>query len=238
MPTRQSGIVWGAEAKPPGKRRNRRLCCVVHVQSKCGKCVMGRGANWSRIASRKRMRRQGVEDIKGATPVVSQRPKRPRRKVSKAELREQAEAAFLAWRFRFGRSGLGGSGLGGFGLGGSGIGGGRNGGGNGGRNGGVMNYASEVFKRVTRRRRPRLCRLLTQAPELEGSQTTKDSHCLPRQVCAHSFNPSLRSYASTFPLRAIRPGHRDPPRLLTSRSRRWMSFANASARSRSCFRCQ
>jgi len=42
------------------------------------------------------MRRQGVEDIKGKTPVVP--PKQPRRKQSKAELREQAAAAFLAWR--------------------------------------------------------------------------------------------------------------------------------------------
>jgi hypothetical protein len=42
------------------------------------------------------MRRQGVEDIKGETPLVRQ-PK-PRRKLSKAELREQASAAFLAWR--------------------------------------------------------------------------------------------------------------------------------------------
>jgi hypothetical protein len=58
---------------------------------------MGRGANWSRIDSRKRMRRQGVEDIKGATPVLEP-SKKPRRKVSKAELREQAEAAFRAWR--------------------------------------------------------------------------------------------------------------------------------------------
>ena len=57
---------------------------------------MGRGVNWSQISNRNRMRRQGVEDIKGKTPLVP--PKRPRRKVSKAELREQAEAAFLAWR--------------------------------------------------------------------------------------------------------------------------------------------
>ena len=42
------------------------------------------------------MRRQGVEDIKGETPIVIGR--RPRRKLSKAELREQAEAAFVAWR--------------------------------------------------------------------------------------------------------------------------------------------
>jgi len=54
--------------------------------------------NWSRAASRNRMRRQGVEDVKGATPVASQPPKQPRRKLSKAELREQAAAAFLAWR--------------------------------------------------------------------------------------------------------------------------------------------
>jgi hypothetical protein len=45
------------------------------------------------------MHRQGVEDIKGETPIVIARlPKRPRRKLSKAELREQAAAAFLAWR--------------------------------------------------------------------------------------------------------------------------------------------
>jgi hypothetical protein len=44
------------------------------------------------------MRRQAVEDIKGKTPVVlDQPPKQPRRKLSKAELREQAAAAFLAW---------------------------------------------------------------------------------------------------------------------------------------------
>ena len=62
-------------------------------------CVMTGRVNWSRVSSRDRMRRQGVEDIKGKTPLVlSQPPKQPRRKVSKAELREQAEAAFLAWR--------------------------------------------------------------------------------------------------------------------------------------------
>ena len=45
------------------------------------------------------MRRQGVEDIKGKTPLVpDQPPKQHRRRLSKAELREQAEAAFLAWR--------------------------------------------------------------------------------------------------------------------------------------------
>jgi hypothetical protein len=60
---------------------------------------MGRRMNWLRIDSRDRMHRQGVEDIKGKTPlVVDQPPKQPRRKLSKAELREQAAAAFLAWR--------------------------------------------------------------------------------------------------------------------------------------------
>ena len=53
--------------------------------------------NWSRIASRNRMRRQGVEDRKDK-PLVAEPPKKPRRKLSKAELREQAAAAFLAWR--------------------------------------------------------------------------------------------------------------------------------------------
>ncbi len=58
---------------------------------------MGR-MNWSRIGSRDRMHRQGVEDIKGKTPLDVQPPKQPRRKLSKAELREEAAAAFLAWR--------------------------------------------------------------------------------------------------------------------------------------------
>jgi hypothetical protein len=43
------------------------------------------------------MHRQGVEDTKGKTPLVGQ-PAKVRRKLSKAELREQAAAAFLAWR--------------------------------------------------------------------------------------------------------------------------------------------
>jgi hypothetical protein len=43
------------------------------------------------------MRRQGVEDVKGKMPLSDQPPK-IRRKLSKAELREQAAAAFLAWR--------------------------------------------------------------------------------------------------------------------------------------------
>ena len=58
---------------------------------------MGR-MNWSRKATRDRMRRHRVEDIKGKMPLVSEPPKQPRRKLSKSELRQQTEAAFLAWR--------------------------------------------------------------------------------------------------------------------------------------------
>ena len=54
--------------------------------------------NWSSIASRNRMRRHGVEDIKGKMPLVSEPPKQPRRKLSEVELRQQTAAAFLAWR--------------------------------------------------------------------------------------------------------------------------------------------
>jgi hypothetical protein len=43
------------------------------------------------------MRRRAVEDIKGKTPLSDQPPK-ILRKLSKAGLREQADAAFLAWR--------------------------------------------------------------------------------------------------------------------------------------------
>jgi len=43
------------------------------------------------------MQRQGVEDIKGKTPLDNQPPK-IRRRLSKAELGEQAAAAFFAWR--------------------------------------------------------------------------------------------------------------------------------------------
>jgi len=60
-------------------------------------CIMTGRVNWSRITNRDRMLRQGVEDIKGKTPLGDQPPKTPRR-LGKAELREQAEAAFLAWR--------------------------------------------------------------------------------------------------------------------------------------------
>ena len=54
--------------------------------------------NWRRLGDRDRMRRRGVEDVKGGTSVIVEPAKQPRCKLSKAELREQAEAALLAWR--------------------------------------------------------------------------------------------------------------------------------------------
>ena len=59
--------------------------------------MTGGRSNWSRISSRDRMHRQGVEDIKVKTPLVGQPPK-TRLRLSKAELRQQAAAAFVAWR--------------------------------------------------------------------------------------------------------------------------------------------
>jgi hypothetical protein len=42
------------------------------------------GRNWARLGNRNRMRRQGVEDIQGKTPLVlDQPPKQPRRKLSR-----------------------------------------------------------------------------------------------------------------------------------------------------------
>ena len=49
------------------------------------------------IGLRDRMGKHGVEDVKGKTPLIDLASK-ARHKLSKAELREQAEAAFLAWR--------------------------------------------------------------------------------------------------------------------------------------------
>ena len=57
--------------------------------------MTGGRLNWSRISSPERMHRQGVEDIKVKTPLVGQPPKT---RLSKAELHQQAAAAFLAWR--------------------------------------------------------------------------------------------------------------------------------------------
>jgi hypothetical protein len=62
---------------------------------------MARRTNWSRLNSRDRMHQQGVEDKKAEASSVPLPKKRPRKdRPSKAELREQATAAFLAWRAR------------------------------------------------------------------------------------------------------------------------------------------
>jgi hypothetical protein len=61
---------------------------------------MTRGVNWTRISNRQRMHRQGVEDSKGKTPLVVDPTPKIQRKLSKAELREQAEAALFVWRAR------------------------------------------------------------------------------------------------------------------------------------------
>jgi len=59
---------------------------------------MGR-MNWSRMATRDRMRRHGVEGVKGGTPIVAPTvTKHPPRPPTKAELRQRTAAAFLAWR--------------------------------------------------------------------------------------------------------------------------------------------
>jgi len=59
---------------------------------------MSKRMNWNRISNRDRMQRQGVEDAKGETPLVGQPQKFQRRRPNKAELRQQAEAAFRSWR--------------------------------------------------------------------------------------------------------------------------------------------
>src|SRR6516162_10371964 len=75
-------VVWAAKAKPPvSPYAPAALLCNARVERKF---VMGR-MNWSRIATRDRMRRHGVEDIKGKMPLVSEPPKQPRRKLSEAE---------------------------------------------------------------------------------------------------------------------------------------------------------
>jgi hypothetical protein len=44
------------------------------------------------------MKKQGIEDIKGKTPPLGGQPPKIQHRPSKAELREQAEAAFVTWR--------------------------------------------------------------------------------------------------------------------------------------------
>src|SRR6516225_5912913 len=94
--SRKLGVVWGAKAKPsaPAYQPPGGFACDGSTG------VMSGRANWSRIKQRSLMRRRGIEDVKGGTPIVAPLVNKqpPRRKLSKAELREQAAAAFLAWR--------------------------------------------------------------------------------------------------------------------------------------------
>jgi hypothetical protein len=63
--------------------------------------------NWARLASRTRMRRQGIEAARDAQSIVAPllKPRRPRpQPTTKAELRNQAAKAFVAWRARQGSS--------------------------------------------------------------------------------------------------------------------------------------
>ena len=60
---------------------------------------MARRINWSRLNSRDRMQQQGVEDKK-ADSVDPPKTRSLKDRPSQAELREQATAAFLAWRAR------------------------------------------------------------------------------------------------------------------------------------------
>jgi len=69
--------------------------------------------NWSRANSRARMRRQGVEDVQGGTPlsiripqyrIPQQRPHIIATPRTKTELRREAAKAFMAWRTKRGQS--------------------------------------------------------------------------------------------------------------------------------------
>src|SRR5205823_5633246 len=74
---------WGAKAKPPVSQMAGGL--NAHRE----KCVMS-GRNWSRLKQRSLMRRRGVEDVKGDTPIAAPLGNRQqRRQLNKAELREQ-----------------------------------------------------------------------------------------------------------------------------------------------------
>jgi hypothetical protein len=58
--------------------------------------------DWERARERDRMRRRGVasagDDVSFMRPLLSARPPRPR--ISKAELRAEANAAYAAWKAR------------------------------------------------------------------------------------------------------------------------------------------
>ena len=71
--------------------------------------MSGGRMNWSRVNSRARMRRQGVEDVRGAVlPTYlwskSLQPTPPRPPADKADRRRQLAAALMAWRAKRGQS--------------------------------------------------------------------------------------------------------------------------------------
>jgi hypothetical protein len=70
--------------------------------------MSGGRMNWRRVADHRRMHRQGVEDIQGGTPlsirIPQQRPHIIATPRTKADLRREAAAAFMAWRAKRGLS--------------------------------------------------------------------------------------------------------------------------------------
>jgi hypothetical protein len=83
------------------KVQSRSLVKPRHVTMKKD-CIMARRINWSRPNSRDRMHQHGIEDKKAeASFAYSPVKKKPRKdRPSKAELREQATAAYITWRAR------------------------------------------------------------------------------------------------------------------------------------------
>jgi hypothetical protein len=59
---------------------------------------MGRGGNWDRLRLRTRMQRSGIESVASPAPLLPQPTRLRRRKLTKAELRAEAERA--DWKAR------------------------------------------------------------------------------------------------------------------------------------------
>jgi len=60
---------------------------------------MKRG-NWDRLRLRTRMQQSGTESIGSQRPLYSQPPRLRRRKLTRAELRTEAERALADWKAR------------------------------------------------------------------------------------------------------------------------------------------
>jgi hypothetical protein len=61
---------------------------------------MGRRGNWDRLRLRKRMQRSGTESVGSQPPLPPQPTRLRRRKLTKAELRAEAERALADWKVR------------------------------------------------------------------------------------------------------------------------------------------